>query len=76
MCAGCALLKVSKLSKNYPKLFTALCGTIQVFFIMYKYSKLQSTFILARKPLNPTHSIQCFASHVMVILNIGELWLE
>ncbi len=63
-----SLLKASKLYKNiHPKLSTALCGIIQVFFIVSHAQYFQNTFISTRKQLNPTHPIQDFMLRVMVI---------
>ncbi len=66
-----------QLSKDvHPKLSTASCGIMQVFFIVSYAQSFQNTLIPAIKLLNPTHLIQCFVLQVTVTLNVGEVWLK
>ncbi len=60
----------------HPKLSSALCGIIQVFFIMSYAQYFQTFLFLARKLLNPTHLNQCFVLRVTLSPNVGELRLE
>ncbi len=59
-------------SKNFhPKLSTALCGIIQIFFIMLHAQYFQNTLIWARKLQHVRSSVLC----CLLVLNIGELQL-
>ncbi len=53
---GDSSLKASK-PNVHPKLSTALCGRVQVFFMVSYVQYTQNTFISAKKLLKPTHPI-------------------